>query len=290
MYASGFLFDLRTVDVRFRQDEVRSADFMLLRQRHDGGVNDQAFHRPRGTRMSEWSRVRFVLHGSVHVRRRGAPVEKRTIYGSGEFRTEGWRMLTQSSDWLDLYWRKGSRIGAALSGEVALRIPPNAFARAAALADALARRDVAAVRSITRDVVARLRAEGLPFERDAVDLGSDDDDRSSDFARVLWRMASRLETQPMAIDLAHALGVCERQALRRARHHFERFHLSASSWREFMNCLRVELGVFFMSSPSARTEVVSRFLGFSSPTSFCHALKEADLPSPLALQRELRSS
>ena len=68
----------------------------------------------------------------------------------------------------------------------------------------------------------------------------------------------------------------------------QRFHLSASSWREFLSCLRLEMGSFFMGAPNARTEDVSRYLGFSSPTSFCHALQDAGLPSPQTLQAELR--
>ena len=77
---------------------------------------------------------------------------------------------------------------------------------------------------------------------------------------------------------------------RRANDHFRRFHISVSSWRQYVQGMRVGLGSFFMSQRRARTEHVSRLLGFGSPTSFCHAFHDAGLPSPLAVQRQLLAS
>jgi AraC-like DNA-binding protein len=289
MLANRFDFHLPAAGARYRQEELRSGDLMLLRMRPEGAIVDEALDRPRGARSAEWSRLRFVLGGPLHVRRgRGVLLERGDACGSSEFRSETGRTLTRSNDWLDLYWRNGSAIGERLREGVVLHLSASSFARIERLAAALVVGDVDATLQIARDVLGDLRAEGLPFATSALGAFEGTVDPSSpEVARVLWQLAGRLSRQPMAIDLSRALGVSERHALRCASRYFQQFHLSASSWREFINCLRLEMGAFFMGAPRARTEDVSRFLGFSSPTSFCHAFHDASLPSPQRLQGEL---
>jgi hypothetical protein len=89
----------------------------------------------------------------------------------------------------------------------------------------------------------------------------------------------------MAVDLAAALGVGERQALRRANDHFHAFHLTISTWRQYVSGIRLAVGAFFMTAPGAKIEEVSERIGFRTPTSFWHALHDAGLPSPQKLQR-----
>jgi len=290
MFASGFEFRLPAAAARFRQDELRSADLMLLRARQEGGIVDEAVQRPRGTRSTEWNRIRVVLDGPLQVRLgAGIEVGRGEMYGTANLCTETGRAITRSSDWLDLYWRSGSAIGSRLSSGAVVRLAPTAFQRVRTLADALEARSLPPVLEVGRDVLDALRAHGFPLEPDALEESAQHVDVSSpQFARLLWQLAGQLSRQPMAVDLSRALDLSERHALRLASQHFQRFHVSASSWREFLNCLRLEMGAFFMSAPAARTEEVSRFLGFSSPTGFCHALQDAGLPSPVRLQAELR--
>jgi AraC-like DNA-binding protein len=292
MLANRFDFHLPSAGARYRQEEVRRADFMLLRVRPEGAIIDEALDRPRGSRSLEWSRMRFVLAGPALVRQgSGATLERGHAYASSTFRNESGRSLTRSSDWLDLYWRNGSTIGERLrDGGAIVRLSAKSFAQIERLAGAVTSGDLHATHDAARDVLADLRAEGLPFAPEALAAPSvaKTDASSTDFARVLWTLASKLEHQPMAIDLSRALGVSERHALRCASRFFQQFHLSAASWREFINCLRIEMGAFFMGARGARTEDVSRFLGFASPTSFCHAFQDAGLMSPQRVQSELR--
>lgn len=291
MFASGFEYELPSGRARCRQDELRSDDLMILRMAQTGGIVDESLDRPRAGRATEWSRIRVVLDGPIHFRAgSGVEIGRGEIFGSSA--VPG-RSLARSSDWVDLVWRNGSAIGERLPESVVLRLSPSAFERIGVLATALRRRDLPAVLGAARAVLADLRAEGLPFEPDALSeaaatAAAAADRAAPEFARVLEPLITDLASQPMAVDLSRALAVCERQAMRRASQHFQRFHLSASSWREFMSCLRLEMGALFMSAEGARTEEVSRYLGFASPTSFCHAMKDAGLPSPQALQAELR--
>lgn len=291
MFANKFDFHLPSAGARYRQEEVRSSDLMFLRMRPEGAIVDEALDRPRGSRAVEWSRIRFVLDGPLAVRLgRGMTLARGECYASSAFRSESGRALTRDSDWLDLYWRNGSPIGEQLSDGVVLRLSATSFERIGQLANAVTTGDVRATRKAAGDVLRDLRAHGLPFAADALcDSGSEINASSTAFARVLWSIAGNLSNQPMAIDLSRALGVSERHALRCASQFFHQFHLSASSWREFLTCLRLEMGAFFMGAPGARTEDVSRFLGFASPTGFCHAFNDAGFMSPQQVRHELRA-
>jgi AraC-like DNA-binding protein len=283
MFANRFDFHLASAGARYRQEEIRSPDLMLLRMRSEGAIVDEALDRPRGSRSTEWSRMRFVLDGPVEIKS-VATIERGSGYGSSTFRCEPGCSLTRSGDWLDLYWRNESAIGERLSSGVVLRLSGDSLGRVSRLADAVTSGDVRVACENARDVLDDLRAYGLPLRSEAL-RAEEIDVSSTNFARTLWSLAGNLSGQPMAVDLSSALGVSERHALRCASQFFQTFHLSASSWREFINCLRLEMGSFFMRAPQARTETVSRFLGFSSPTSFCHAFHAAGLPSPQRLNR-----
>jgi AraC-like DNA-binding protein len=286
MFVNHFDFHLPSAGARYRQHELRGRDLMVLRVRAHGAIVDESLDRPRGSRGNEWSRARFVLDGPLHVRKGdGALLGRGHVHASSAFRRESGRSLTRATDWLDLYWRNGSSLGDALSDGVVLRLSSQSFARVQRLAERLTELDAAASLTAASDVLGDLRAYGLPLASPCV---HEPPAHTPRFARVLWQLAGELRSQPMAVDLSRALGVSERHALRQASRYFQQFHLSASSWREFIRCLRLEMGAFFMGAPAARTEDVSAFLGFSSPTGFCHAFHDAGLPSPRKLRDELR--
>jgi hypothetical protein len=49
-------------------------------------------------------------------------------------------------------------------------------------------------------------------------------------------------------------------------------------------------GTFFMTAPGAKVESISKFVGFRTPTSFWHALRDAGLPPAQELQRRARAA
>jgi hypothetical protein len=77
MFANRFDFQLPSAGARYQQDELRCDDLMLLRMRPEGAIVDEALDRPRGSRGSEWSRIRFVLDGPVHARLGGGALLQR---------------------------------------------------------------------------------------------------------------------------------------------------------------------------------------------------------------------
>ncbi len=274
----------------FVQDELRTHDLVVLRVRHDGGIADDALERTVTTVRAGWSMVRFVVEGPVLVRdgAHGIAVERGEAFASSEWGSAPARSLTTASETLLFAWRSGGSLGPSLPHDGLLRLSPTARNGLFDLAHAMAAREPASTVRATRAAAAIFSAAGLPLDAAAPLAAAP---RSShDFARALERVLFPMTSQPMAVDLARALGVCERQALRRANDHFRRFHISVSSWRQYVQGMRVGLGSFFMSQRRARTEHVSRLLGFGSPTSFCHAFHDAGLPSPLAVQRQLLAS
>jgi hypothetical protein len=280
MFLNHFAFTMPSLGASFHQDELRSSDLMVLRARFRGGRVDESLHRPCGTRSADWNLARIVLTGPLSGVRSSAEARVGQMLLGPYVHGHPSRALTLESDWLDVLWR-GHAAGARASTVAALS--PRSIERARALARALEGDDVIAAVSALDVLLADLSSLGLRVaagERAGAN-------GTGLFAHALWDCVMDLARQPMAVDLAETLGVSERHALRQTSGFLRRFHLSASSWREFLQCLRVEMGTFFMSVPRARTEDVSRFLGFCSPTSFCHAFHDAGLPSPRAVQREL---
>jgi AraC-like DNA-binding protein len=273
MFSNHFAFSMPATGASFEQDELRGTDLMVMRARFRGGVVDETLHRPATKRGDAWSRVRVVLSGTCGSERKDARSGELAIMPAPG------RSLAPESDWLDVIWRSDAPQTSDL-----LVLPASSFERAKALASALTdgafEPSLAALGAFFED----LRSLGIAAPAAPITTTSDP---ARHFAQTLWRHLMTLPDQPMAVDLASALGVSERHALRQTSDYLRAFHLSASSWRELVQCLRIEMGTFFMGSPRARTEDVSRALGFRSPTSFCHAFQHAHLPSPQAVQREL---
>jgi AraC-like DNA-binding protein len=217
---------------------------------------------------------------------------REAVVGSGEavvsmdMRATTERTLTNGTDVLAFAWRAGSSFGPRAPGDGVIGLSLAQRGALSRLAEAITSHDTSSAVAHVGDAVAALRAAGVP-------LAFEMSDRLSvpfavrEVGRALERVFCPLSSRPMAIDLARELGVCERQALRRTNALFETYYASGSTWREYVHAMRVGLSSFFMSHPRARTQNISRLLGFSSPTSFCHALHEAGLPSPLELQRAL---
>lgn len=266
----------------FTQHELRDTGFIIVRAIHDGARNDDSLE-PLTAERTPWSSVRFVLERPLLVRDgRGATVvHPGQAFAALDYRSSAGRSVSNSSDVLSIVWR--SRPDRPC-GHGPITLSPRARAALLQLAATITTRDTATAIGAAREAVAALQALGIPVADVPLTSASP---AAHEFARALERVFFPLSARPMAIDLARALGVGERQALRRANAFFGDYYTQRSSWREYLYIMRVGLSTFFIGHPRARTDQVSRLLGFSSPTSLCHALHDAGLPSPLEVQRAL---
>jgi AraC-like DNA-binding protein len=201
------------------------------------------------------------------------------------------RGLRRTTDYVRLFWRARGTMSDELEASGRIGIVASTHTTARRLAEALVSSDPASARAAAFDVIDGLRSSGVPFIGEACDPRRHEVPAAAHaMARALERVLTPFSGQPMAIDLARQLGVGEAQALRRVADHFGRYHVTVGAWREYVRGMRMALAAFFASVRGARTEHVSRLLGFSSPTSLCHAFLKAGLPSPMELQRELSRS
>ncbi len=278
---------------RWRQDELRSPDLVLVRASYEGAYRDE-------TLAPEYAQgcasIRFVLGGSMVTRAQKGAVDLREghLYVSATHGAAPARALVEASDILVIGWRLGTCVGERPPGDACFTPSRSTAVRLRRLADALAADDGAEKRiHAAADALAALRAEGLPLTDTAAAAlrGHPQNDTANQrVATAVERSVASLSSSPTSIDLAGALDVGEHHALRCANAHFRRFYFSVNGWREYLRRRRIDLGAFFMGRADARTEDVARVLGFRSPTSFCHALNGAGLPSPRALQRLLIAS
>lgn len=131
-----------------------------------------------------------------------------------------------------------------------------------------------------------LRALGVHLDEEAALASARAvDPQHRRFAAALQDVLLPLASRPMTIDLAQRLGLSNRQVVRLANDYFSRFHVTVDGWREYVGGMRLCIGQFLSSHPMARTESISRTLGFSSPTALCHAFQSAGMPSPQAVRR-----
>jgi hypothetical protein len=275
---------------RHVQHELRGADLIIMRRRQEGAVLDEVYEHPSAALAETWGRVRIVLDGELFVRRgTGLILRPHDAIASSTWPQEPACALTPTSEWLDLHWRHGSAVGNMLAAGGSFTVPASGRAAFGELIEAMSLGESRRAHRAAIATIDVLRASGMPFDLEAERaLSTDLPAQAHAFARALERSVNGLSTQPMALDLANALGVGERQALRRASEHFRAFHLTIATWRQYMVGVRLAAGAFFSAAPGARTETVSKLVGFGSPVSFCHALHTARLPSPQELQRQYR--
>lgn len=265
------------------QDELRTEDLVVVRATHHGGQHDDGVERAVTTGGSSHAAVQFFLEGPHQLRQNAHDIEIAggTVSASHDLRASVSRSMSHRSDVLVLAWRKESALGRALAHDDLLDLSPKGRAALAQLAHAMRANDRPV--DALRNALAALAAAGVPVDpnvRFAPPTAGE-----IEVARAIEATVFPLTARPMAVDLARALGVGERQTLRRVNTFIAKYYASGSTWRGYVHAMRIGLSAFFMSHPRATTEHVSQLLGFSSPTSFCHALQLAGLPSPSAMQR-----
>lgn len=257
----------------WRQDEIRGEDLIIVRERQRGAIVDE---RIVPERVEGWSAARLVLDGPLTTAAgdlREGDVLLTPAYGDVPART-----LDDVLDTITIIWRSNGAVGGPLASADRVRLSPLALRSLQRLAQSLSDDDAL-------DALDALRAAGVPIARDPFIAPPTRDE--IEVAQAVERVLLPLSNQPMTVDLARALGVCERHAARRVNAYFSRYYRSLTTWREYVRGIRVLLGTFFIAQPKATTESVSRLLGFSSPTSFCHAFRDAALPPPMTVKRAL---
>ncbi len=179
-------------------------------------------------------------------------------------------------------WDSGTLGATAIATPETHRLDSVAFARISSLAETLETCTNAATASLVlADIVSLLRAQGAPFTRaGAKDLVEPVADPVVRLGRALDVVLSRLAQAPALVDLDTALGLSVRHMNRVITQFNRRYGFNSLGWRDTRNRRRLLVGATMMTAPGARTELVARAMGYSSPTGFCHALGLAGLPSP----------
>jgi hypothetical protein len=181
-----------------------------------------------------------------------------------------------------LEWDPGTFGTTVASAPDATRLDASAMARVAAAADALEScRDVRRASVLLADLVALLGSRGAPFGRVAShDLVEPASPVAVELSRALDQVLSSLDGGPALVDLDAALGLSPRQLNRVVADFNLRYGFNSLGWRDTRNRRRLLVGATMMTAVGARTELVSRAMGYASPTSLCHAFALAGLPSP----------
>ena len=138
------------------------------------------------------------------------------------------------------------------------------------------------------EMLALLRGFGAPFE--AAESGALIEtipEAIRKLSLALDATLTRLEANPMIVDLHALLGVSPRQLQRLVTAFNARYGFNSSGWRDTLNRRRLLVGATMMTAAGARTEGVAHALGYASPTSFCHALDAAGMPSPGEISRRV---
>jgi hypothetical protein len=179
-------------------------------------------------------------------------------------------------------WDAGTLASGVSAEPQGVTLDAIAFARMLRLADALeSSADTASASVVLADILSVLRAQGAPFDpvqaRDLVEPVAEPVVR---LARALDAVLSRLAHAPALVDLDSALGLSLRQINRVVTQFNRRYGFNSLGWRDTRNRRRILVGATMMTARGARTELVARAMGYSSPTGFCHALDLAGLPAP----------
>lgn len=174
------------------------------------------------------------------------------------------------------------RVDASL---VAHRSAPLVFPAPSVVADvhaAIARGDPPSLGPLGR----ALRSLGILVaeELERAPVASPGDSRT---ARALSRALSPSAERPTLVDVeSGGLEWSSRHVRRRIDDFLARHHMPFSHWRELRQSYVLTSAVLGLSLHGARLERVARAVGFSSPTSLCHALERNGLSSPGHIARE----
>jgi hypothetical protein len=181
-----------------------------------------------------------------------------------------------------LEWDPGTFGATVASAPDVTRLDGAAMARVARVATALEScRDAGRAATLLADLVSLLGSRGAPFARVVSrDLIEPAPQAVVALSHALDHVLSSLDGGPALVDLDAALGLSPRQLNRVVADFNQRYGFNSLGWRDTRNRRRLLVGATMMTAAGARTELVSRAMGYASPTGFCHAFALAGLPSP----------
>lgn len=272
-------FSVPSIGAAFSQHELRSEDLVICSSLFAGGRFDQVRGLPAGQRR-QWSKAVVLLEG--HVYARGMVLRPGDVVISRDWDDYPMRALDARTRYLLVSWRHGEAGDRARSSGISRDL--RTFGAAQALATEL---DAGHRASSLAALIGALSSLGVGIAPEAPWVGPSIDPRHHGVAHALEGALFPLRGQPMVVDLSGALGLGERQTQRLLADYFQRYYVTAPSWRQFVYGMRLEVGVFLASSPGATSDIVARALGFASAAALCHAFHRAGLPSPQAVRRAL---
>jgi AraC-like DNA-binding protein len=223
--------------------------------------------------------VRDIENGVVRWLRPGEFTIGRAL-DSLYMRTQGEELLL-----LSIEWNLGSLGTSAPIGLPTGGLHPLDVVRLTADAGELLSPDTAASETVMVGVIgrvmARLRAAGVPFDCwRAKDLLTPVPGSLQRVADAVGGHLSRIGDKPGTADLEAALGVSRRRVAQLVAELSSRYGMNGTDWRTMRDRWRLQAAMLAMSHREARTEEVARAVGYGSPNAFCHAFREAKLPSP----------
>ena len=243
----------------------------------------------RSKRAEPWPNVRVVLRGNVAVDSPfGQSAGSIELNPGSVVLCEDWgaapfRYLSDDVQLLFVAWR-GEASGPHAAGRSSGCTRASRAVLAAASEVASVMDDAVSPLTLfeVEQLMRALRAEGLCNENPLAEpqLGLAAARSLGRFGETLTRLQAESGERLMAVDLADALGCSERTTLRVSSAYFRSLYVSVDSLRDYVASGRLWVAAAAMLSNGARTEIVSRKLGYSSPVALCHAFADAGLPSP----------
>jgi hypothetical protein len=296
MIRSARRFELPETGFVFSQTELRSPSLIIAHHRLRGTRWSDHLMPYRSKRPEQWPNVHVLLRGNVAVDSPSSQVGASTELNPGSLvLSEDWgaaplRVLSDEVQVLFVAWRgEPSGPHAARRSFGCTRATRAVLAAASELAslmdEAVSPLTVLAVEQLMR----ALRAAGLCDRAPVVEnpFSPVEVRTLSRFSETLTRLQAGSGERLMAVDLADALGCSERTTLRVSSAYFRSLYVSVDSLRDYVASGRLWVAAAAMLSTGARTEIVSRRLGYSSPVALCHAFADAGLPSPGRLREFL---
>lgn len=273
------------------QDELRSPGLIVVRTQVQGGTLDETLTSGRSQRAEPWPNVRIVLRGRFR-----AGLEEllpgdalvSTDYEGAQLRAAGPTVDVLRIAWRD---REDSRWVRDNPHPEVVRGGHLWLEAARAVGDAIAgRSDEKRLACRALRPLLTLMASDRVFPTSEGHHVLTANTPHLRFGHALSEAFGAPTSRPMAVDLSTTLGCTERHALRLANDYFRTLHMSVRTWREYVLGMRLGVATLAMSSPTARTEDVSSWLGFACPSALCHSFAAAGLPSPGAIRDRLRAS
>lgn len=139
-----------------------------------------------------------------------------------------------------------------------------------------------------RELVALLRAEGLPFDEAALeDVAEEVPEWMRAISGALDHSLSDL-ARSSVLDLQGILGWSSATVRRRLSEFRTHFSYKTIRFREILHLRRLVTGAALLGATASTTETVASILGYNSPNAFYDALAHADLPSPASIREAAR--